>query len=259
MSEEPTNDPNSEDSFFARERAPSDIRNRPKPPSMVKRAGAIAVAALLLGAILWFSRSGDVARLWVINPGPGPVTVEVAGGRNELEPGKMLDLAVPAGLDREVKVRRGTTDLEPISVDLKPGTDEVALIDLGGEDAGYVVLDVSSLYNEGGDKNQTPIKHVSKPYNLHYLPFSELRLVRPGAPLPDKNSWEIKAARGSGGTITLYKVFRVDAKRLQDTAKLEAILSEALKSKDASLFENMTVTSTKTVLLDGVIPKDPRR
>src|SRR5262252_4832175 len=112
MADEPTPPnpappPGEEDNFFARERAPSDIRNRPAPPSLAKRVGAIAVAAALLGGILWFSSSGDVATLWVMNPGPGPVTVEVAAERNELEPGKMLDMRVPAGPDLEVRVRRG--------------------------------------------------------------------------------------------------------------------------------------------------------
>src|SRR5947209_7803245 len=111
MADEPTTPPTTEDSFFARERAPSEIRNRPSPPSMVKRIGAIAVAALLLGGILWFSSSGDVATLWVMNPGPGPVTIEVAAERTELEPGKMMDMRVPAGPDLEVKVRRGEKQL----------------------------------------------------------------------------------------------------------------------------------------------------
>src|SRR5262249_41439203 len=158
---------------------------------------------------LWFSSSGDVATLWVMNPGPGPVTVEVAAERNELEPGKMLDMRVPAGPDLEVRVRRGNQQLDPFAVDLKPDTEEVAIVDLGGEDAGYVVLDVSAAYREDGATAKMPVIHVSKPHNIHYLPYSALRLVRPGRPLPDKNSWELKAARGSGGTLQLFKVFRV--------------------------------------------------
>jgi hypothetical protein len=250
-------DPHDEDTFFVRERAPSDIRSRPKPPSMVKRVGGIAIAAALLGGILWFSSSGDVATLWVVNPGPGPVTIEVSGGRSELEPGKILDTHVPAGPDVEVKVRRGRQTLDPIGVEMKPDKEEVALIDVGGEDAGYVVIDVSAKYKEGGgDDAIMPIKFVSKPHNLHILPFPALRMVRPGAPLPDKNSWEINAARGSSGTLSIFKVFRVDAKRLQDVDKLQKILNEAIRSKDATLFENMTVSSTTgPELLDGIIPK----
>jgi hypothetical protein len=252
---EPTTEPTEESSFFARERAPSDIRNRPQPPSMVKRVGSIVIAALLLGGILWFSRSGDVATLWVVNPGPGPITVEVAAERTELEPGKMLDMRVPAGPDLEVKVKRGGQQLEPITVDLKPDTEEVALIDVGGEDAGYVVIDVSGRYNEGGRTEDFPIVHVSKPHNIHYLPYPALRLVRPGRPLPEKNSWELKAARGSSGNLRMLKVFRVDVKRLGDQGKLAAILNQAIQSKDASQYENMSVTSTTTELLDGIIPK----
>ena len=76
----PAADPRSEESFFARERAPSEIRRRPQPPSMAKRIAAIGSAAALLGAILWFTRTGDVASLWVINPGPDAVTIEEPRG-----------------------------------------------------------------------------------------------------------------------------------------------------------------------------------
>jgi hypothetical protein len=244
-----------EQQFFARERAPSDIRRRPEPPSMVKRLIVVGAAAALLGGILWFTSAGDLSTLWIVNPGPNAVVIEVGSERNELEPGKMLDMRVRASPDVEVVVRRGR-ERDAIPVDLsKPDKQEVCIVDLGG-DAAYVVLDASGLYKETPSNDPMPMIHVSKPHNLHYIPYPALNLVRPGRPLPERSSWELNTFRGSAG-ITMYKVFRVAAARLADQNKLAKQLNDALRTKQATAFENMTtiVDTSSKALIDGLIPR----
>src|SRR5207237_912315 len=91
--------------------------------------------------------------------------------------------------------------------------------------------------------------HLSKPHNVHYLPFPALQLVRPGRPMPDKASWEV----GAGGRVKILKVFRIDARRLGDEAKLDALLTGAVRSKDVTQFENMTtLTGTVSAAAGGV-------
>jgi hypothetical protein len=243
-----------EQQFFARERVPSEIRRRPEPPSMTKRLVLVGAAAVILGAILWFTSAGDLATLWVVNPGPTAAVIEVGSERNELEPGKMLDMRVRAGTDVEVVVRHGR-DRDTISVDLKPDKQEVCIVDLGG-DAAYVVADASPLYKEEPSNDALKIIQVSKPHNVHYLQYSALTLVRPGRPLPEKNSWELNTFRGSAG-ITMYKVFRVAATRIADQGKLEKQLSDAMRMKQATSFENMTtiVDTSSRALIEGLIPR----
>jgi hypothetical protein len=250
----PRGEEQEEQQFFARERAPSDIRRRPEPPSMAKRLALVGAAAALLGAILWFTSAGDLATLWVVNPGPTAAVIEVGSERNELEPGKMLDMRVRAGTDVEVVVRHGR-DRDTISVDLKPDKHEVCIVDLGG-DAAYVVADASPLYKEQPSNDALKIIKVSKPHNVHYLPYSALTLVRPGRPLPERNSWELNTFRGSAG-ITMYKVFRVSAPRIADQSKLEKQLSDAMRTKQATAFENMTtiVDTSSKALIEGLIPR----
>lgn len=235
---DPKADPRSEASFFARERAPSELRRVPQPPSTARRVGVGAGVVLLLGAVLWFFRTGDMATLWVVNPGPGAVTIEMGRQREVLEPGKMLDLQVPARLGVEVLVHRGQTT-DPIDVDLRPNTGEVAIIDLGGGDGAYAVVDASSQFGAGGSE-PPQVVHISKPHNVHYLPFPALQLVRPGRRLPEKDSWAITAQ----GATKILKVFRIEGRRLADEARLKEMLVEAIKAKDATQYENMTTTST---------------
>jgi hypothetical protein len=50
---------------------------------------------------------------------------------------------------------------------------------------------------------------------LHGLrPLSVTAVIRPGRSLPDQGSWELRAFEG--GAIELFKVFRVDTKRVAE-------------------------------------------
>lgn len=246
--------PTTEDAFFTRENVHTDLSNEPiaeapKPPSLAaKIAGGVGLA-VVLGAIYWFAHSGDAGALWVMNPGQDRVIVGVAGTKNEIEPMQLADLRVPAAQDVEVIVRRARSS-ETLTIDVRKDAEEVAIVDLGA-DAAYVVIDASAFYNQGPGPGVLPILHISSPHNVHYLPFPALRLVRPGRPLPDKGSWELQAFRSANSGVQIYKVFRIDAKRVGAKDKLAELLTKAIEAGESKQYETMSSFAATSTAAGG--------
>jgi hypothetical protein len=190
-----------------------------------------------------------------MNPGPELVQLNVAGDSIELDAGKLYDAVVTVESDFAIGSFRGE-QTDDIEVDLRPNSEAVSLVDLGG-DAAYLILDVSPIYNSTEPPKSLPVVHVAKPAKVHSIPLPALKLVRPGRPIPEKGSWELKAAQGASTTIEIYKVFRVDPRRLDDQAKLVEVLTAAVISKTTGDYENMRtfVDVNKTETHEGVIPK----
>lgn len=225
-----------------------------KPPSMAAKIGLVAVAVIVFGAILFFTGKKEDAVVWVMNPGPEAVQLQVAGDAHDLEPGKMLDTKVEVETNFELGAFRGE-HAEDIKVELHPEAESVSLIDLGG-DASYLILDVSPIYNSETPPKTLPVVYTSKPAKVHTIPYPALKLVRPGMTIPEKGSWELQAAQGGSNVIEIFKVFRVDPKRLDDQAKLVEILTEGVLARKTGDYENMrTFVDTKNPEKhDGVIP-----
>lgn len=225
-----------------------------KPPSMIAKVALVGAGLAVFGAILFFTGRKEEATVWVMNPGPDKVSLQVAGDAHDLEAGRLLDTKVTVESNFEIGAFRGD-QAEDIKVELHPNSDSVSLIDLGA-DAAYIILDVSPIYTSATPPKSLPVKHTAQPGKVITLPFPVLKLVRPGMPIPEKGSWELTAAQGASTTIEIFKVFRVDPRRLADQAKLVEILTEGVLSKTAGDYENMrTFVDMNTVEHEGVIPK----
>jgi hypothetical protein len=225
-----------------------------KPPSMAAKIALVAVGAIVFGAILYFTAQKEDAVIWVMNPGPDAVQLQVAGNAHDLEAGKLLDAKVEVESNFELGAFRGD-HAEDIKVELHPEAESVSLIDLGA-DAAYIILDVSPIYNSTEPPKTLPVLFKAKPQKVHQLPYPALKLVRPGMPIPEKGSWELTAAQAGSSVTEIYKVFRVDPKRLDDEAKLVEILTEGVLARKTADYENMrTFVDTKNLEKhEGIIP-----
>jgi hypothetical protein len=226
-----------------------------KTLSVPVKIGIVGAALLVFGVIIYLIPKAPDATLWVINPAPESFHLSIAGDSHDLDSGRLLETTVKVEDDFEVGAFRGE-QAEDIRVELRPEKQGVSLVDLGG-DAAYVVLDVSPAYGASSDKPTTfRVVHVSQPAKAHFLPFPALKLVRPGRDIPEKGSWELKAAQGAKSTIELYKVARVDPKRLQDQEELAKTLSSAVTSKSVKDYENMRsfIDMKRPTTHDGVVP-----
>lgn len=200
-----------------------------KPPSMAVRIAVGVVLAGVLGGVFIFTRQPQKATVWIMNPGPANVRVDVGGREHELAAGKLVEESVVVEENFQVGAFRGATT-EDISVKLDRDDKAVSLVDLG-QDAAYVLLDVSPFYREPPGQSFA-IVWESKPGAVHQVPWPESSLIRPGRPLPEKG-WETKAFQRPGKGIEIYKLFRVDPKRLDDKPALAAQLSAAIHSKQS--------------------------
>jgi len=237
-----------DDRFFGSKTPDDDDappRKEPPPKSRAVIIGVIALIAVAISAYV-VTRKTEAAALWVVNPGPGPVTIDIGGEPQVVEKGKVLDIAVPIQAPFEIGVKRGET-ASTIKVDLGDHNKQVTLVDLGG-DASYAVVDVSSYYGDKGLDEALTTQHVSPPAQVHVLPFAAPKLVRPGRALPEKGAWELNAFKRPNAEVEMLKVFRVDPKRLEDKDKLMGIFKEAITSANASQYENMQIVArTSTV------------
>jgi hypothetical protein len=226
-----------------------------KPPSTAAKVALVVTGLAVFGAILFFTNQKDEATLWVMNPGPDKVQLQVGNDSHDLEPGKLLDAKVEVEDGFELGAFRGD-HAEDIKVELVADSEAVTLVDLGA-DAAYIVLDVSPIYTAETPPKSLQVMHTAQPGKVHRLPFPALKLVRPGNAIPEKGSWELKAAQGASTTIEIFKVFRVDPRRLADQAKLAEVLTEGVLSKATGDYENMrTFVDMKQVdSHEGVIPK----
>jgi hypothetical protein len=235
-----------EEQFFkAKPREDSQIGKIPPPMSSTRKIIAgVAAAAAIAGLWIWHSHADVQSTLWIHNPGPGSVHIFVSGKSDDIEPGELLDVKVPVAKAVKVHVSRGDKKDTPIEVETHDDTKEVTVLDLG--ESAYVVLDVSPLFREGATVPDTfEIKHTSPKAKIHQLPFGALDLIRAGRELPKKESWEVQAFR-SASAAKMYKVCRVDPKRLSDSAGLAASLSKALKAGTVVQEENLTMVPTST-------------
>lgn len=260
MSEETKPDEGSEDKFFtAKPREESFVgRVGPPPPVGPKIAAGVAAALVLAGLGYWQLRTPSVGVLWVMNPGPSPALVSIDGAEAEVAPpGRVTDRRARTGVPVNLRIERaGPT--ENLDVELLPEEQGVTLIDVGGEGA-YVVLDVSAHFGDVPEPDRLPVSHVSPPASVHHIPIAALKLVRPGQPIPDPGSWELQAFRAPSRPLEIHKVFRVDARRLEDRDALVAQLSEAVRTGHAVDFENTRFVDTSTTTVDGLIPPSEDR
>jgi hypothetical protein len=240
-----------EQEFFTR-RPVSTIGEMVKPPTTARKITVAVLTLIVLAAVFFFVRPKASGVLWVMNPGPGLVTVDVAGQTHELDEGLLLDLKVPASPTLEVTVVRGR-DERVHTVDVGPANEGVTILDLAG-DAAYVIADVSSRYRKTNATDSLELVDISPPAEVHHLAYMATKLVRPGKPLPSNDSWELQLVpQGPDGGLEVFKVFRVMPKRLDDKEKLVSVLSEAMKAALASDYENLlSVADTSTT--GGMIP-----
>lgn len=255
MSEEEEREEGSEDKFFtAKPREESFVgRVGPPPPMGPKIAAGVAAALVLAGLAYWQLRTPETGVMWVMNPGPEPATVAIDDGAPELAPpGRVTDRKATAGKPLVLHVDRDGI-LEKIPAELAPEKEAVTIVDLIG-DAAYVVLDVSAHFGEAPEPTKLPVTLISPPAMVHRIQIPALKVVRPAQPLPNPGSWELQAFKSSTRPIEMYKVFRIDAKRLEDKDKLIEQLSEAVRSGHAVDFENARYVDTSTDTVDGLIP-----
>lgn len=214
----------------------------PKPPSTAARVALGVGVAVVFIAVFLFTRRADHAVVWVLNPGPESVHVEVAGQGHDVDPGRLVESRVPVEKDFQVGAFRGEKT-EDISVELKNEQGSVELVDLASDGA-YVVVDVSSFY---GEKPGTsfPIVWDSPPKRVHTIPYPANRLVRPGRAMPEKGSWELQVFQTSNG-VEMYKVFRVDPRQLTEKAKLAESLASAVTGKRTGDAESLRMIVTST-------------
>ncbi len=251
MSEEDEKVEGSEQKFFtAKPREESFVgKVGPPPPKGPKIAAGIASALVLIALGYWQLRTPAVGIMWVMNPGPEPAMVSVDGGKDELAPpGRVADRRAKVGDPVTLRVDRDGV-LENITAELVPEKEGVTIIDLVG-DAAYIVLDVSSHFQEGDKPKALPVSHISQPAMVHQIPIPALKIVRPGQPLPDPGSWELQAFKTSSRPLEMHKAFRVDAKRLEQKDKLIEQLSEGVRTGHAVDLENSRYVETSTDAVD---------
>lgn len=222
-----------EHQFFSRELSYS--WTRPKPPTLPVKLAVLGVVAAVAGAIFYFTRSTERATLWVLNPGPDIVHLEIQGAGHDIDAGKLVDVRIELEPDFELGAFKGE-HLDAIKVDLKDDHEVVCLVDLGG-DAAYAVVDISSYFDESGTLNPS-ILYVSPPKKVHHLPYSPFKLIRPGLPIPEKGSWALQAFQKEG-KVEMYKVFRLAPKRLENKGELLALLKTAIRAKQEIEYENL--------------------
>jgi hypothetical protein len=244
-----------EDQRFFESRSPEDSGIGQRPPGWSTTKKAVAAGALVLalaGMWFWHSRSATDGRIWVMNGGATPVAITVLGDTKQAEPGKLLELQVPVRDQIELEFE-SSAGHQKLPVDAHDQSKDVALVDLT-EDGAYAVVDVSYLFNDAQPPAALTIAHLSPPNRVHRLPFAASRLIGPGRPLPDKGSWELHAF--DGAKLEIYKVFRVDQRRLADQKKLGASLLEGLRSGSVVSFENLRIESkTSSASRNSRIPK----
>jgi hypothetical protein len=229
-----------EDDFFQKaekqDTGSGFFRAMQKPPSTARRVTIGASIAAIAIAVFVFAPRAEEAKVWVVNPGPDPVHVVVGGEEHDVDPGKLVETSPTVEEKFEVGAFRGD-QTEDIPVSLKSNKVTTTIVDLAG-DAAYVILDVSAFYADTPGTS-FPMIHESSPKKVHELPYSPNKLVRPGSPLPEKGSWELQVFQSPDKGIEIFKVFRVDPKRLANKDELLKVLSGAVVSKQTSEYENM--------------------
>lgn len=231
-----------EDDFFERkaEREISFVGHVGPPVPFWRRALPIIMALLALGGVLvWHKRSPERGALWIMNPGPGPAQVEVSGMAAEVPAGELEELMIPVGAETVTAGGRS------FDAEIKSAKGQVTLIDLG-DNAGYVVADASWYYRDEAAPTTLAFSHVSTDGPVHVLPFPASQLIRPGRPLPDKGSPELRAFARPNKPLELSKVFRVSKSRLAEKAELGRILAKAMGTKDQIAYENLSMADTST-------------
>jgi hypothetical protein len=238
-----SDDEQGEEQFFkAPPREDSMIGLRPPPMSMgAKIAAGVAGVVALAGLLFWQLRTGAQATLWVMNPGPGPVHVFVAGHSEDLPIGEMLDVRVPVNKALPVHYRRGAHD-QKLLIDTHDDTKEVTVVDLG--EGAYVVLDLSPLYEDGAAPDRLTVQHSSPPAQVHHLPFPALDMIRPGREVLQKGSLELEALRSTSNKRRVLIAARVDGSRLAQADQLAVELSRAAKDHKLVAAENLTRTAS---------------
>lgn len=234
-----------EEKFFSLPPPPDTSETDPKPvvepvkpmSLAMKVAAGLAVIAFAIGAFFAL-RPKHEGVLWIMNPGPGRVDVTIGRASHTVDEGVVLDLRVPASPEVEVIAKRGDVE-ERRTVDVAPLADGVTILDFGA-DAAYVIADVSTHYKTPAE-DKLEILDVSPPADVHYLTYPATALVRPGAPLPNRDSWELQVAPKGQDGIQVHKVFRIRPDRLDDKDKLITLLTQAMSARVVSDSENMTV------------------